>query len=461
MKSALLWTLAVLLAIGAGGWLALSRGGDQAEAERPVTDQEAQMLAGLRQRNHEGDPVAVRLRFPVEGEEVVVDGYLDWEHPLLYARTAGADGEDRLVQAMPGLVATRADHEKFDRAQVPGGDWSPRQMLAGGATPDESMFDILVSSLFTVSGEREDDPAYLAEHATWREEGLVDGVPVDTFRAPILVESDGADTAAGTRPDALYSLDEDGRIRRFQVNTGGDELASVEFLRQVEFDAAGLEPIDLLGGPAIDPGEVDAELASAIVEARQANWAASATVEMRVPVGDGEVADGHGFIDWRTMTAYLNVHDADGHHLLLARPGGVAHLEVDSDELPRPLPTEGWEARALGDDEASELFGPVETMTYRLLETASEDPGEAGAVAEEASLLRVDGDAEPATYVVEFPVAGDAEAEAGESAFRYHVADGRLAEVELMTFWGVGGAELAYEDYPVMAIPWTVSDTIG
>nr|WP_277605300.1 hypothetical protein [Glycomyces sp. L485] len=320
------------------------------------------------------------------------------------------------------------------------------------------MFDIVVSSLFTLTAERDDDAAFLAEHATWREDGVIDGVPVDMFQAPIMVES--SDPAA-VSPEALYSLDRDGDIRRFQVNTGGSELATVDFLHDVDFDASGLQPVDLLGGPSIEPSEVDADLAETIAETRSANWARSATVEMSVPIADGQVASGHGYIDWRTMTAYLNITDTDGFRLLLARPGGLASIGTDSAELPQPLPAEGWEAHALSDEEISEQFGPVEKLTYRLLEMSAEQAEDPERVAEEARLLRVEESGGEATHVVEFPVTGDANAAAGESAFRYHLTGGRLGEVEMMTFFGAASAELAYEDYPMVAIPWTISDKIG
>ncbi|GAB3229465.1 hypothetical protein GCM10027447_22800 [Glycomyces halotolerans] len=458
LKSVLLWTLIAALAIGTAGWFAVSCGSDRADAERPVTEEEARALAELRHRNFDSEPVAVRLTYPVEGEQVVVDGYLDWRTPLLYVRAPGADGEDRLVQAVPGLVAHRADHETFDDVRVPGQGWSTRQMLAGGAAPDQMMFDILASSLFTLSAEQDADPAYVAERATWQEEGLVDGENVDTYRAPIMVD---AGQATASNPEALYSLDEEGSIRRFQVNTGGADLASVEFLREVEFDAAGLERIDLLGGPRIEPSTVDTDLAETLAHLRHENWSSSATVEMTVPVGHGRVASGHGHIDWRTMTAYLNITEDGEHRLVLARPGGLAELPVDTDELPEPLPVEGWETHALGDEDIKEHFGQLETLTYRLLEMAAEDPEDPSTMAEEASLLRVDEiDGEP-THVVEFPVVGDARAEAGQSAFRYHLSGERLRKVELMTPFGVAGAELSYEDYPIAAIPWSVSERIG
>lgn len=455
----MLWAMAVIVAIGAAGWLAVSCGTDRVGAERPVTEEEAAALAALRHRNHNGDPVAVRMRFPAEDAEVVVDGFLDWDDPLLYGRMPGSDGEDRLVQAVPGLVASHADDEAFDQVQVPQSTWTPRQMMAGGATEAEAKFDILISSVFTLTAETGDDAAYLAEHAAWREESVIDGEAVDTFRAPIMVESSEA-TAAN--PEALYSLDGQGDIRRFQVNVGGSELASVEFLREVDFDASGLEPIDMLGGPMIAPAKVDGELAKTIAQVRTVNWEKSATVEMTVPIADGEVAFGHGSIDWRTMTAYLNIEDGNGHRLLLARPGGLADIATDSSELPTSPPSEGWETHALtGASSVAEHFGPVETLTYRLLEMSAEEAADTDEVAERASQLRIDEVDGRTTHVVEFPVVGDAAAEPGESAFRYHITGEQLSEVELMTSFGMAGAELTYEDYPMVAIPWTVSSAIG
>lgn len=451
-----MWGLAIAVLVGTAGWMAVSCGADRADAERPVTEDEAQLLAGMRSRNLGSEPVAIRMSLPVDGEQLHVDGYLVWDGPLLYARVPTDDGSQQLLQAIPGLVATHEDDAAFDEVAVPEDGWSPRQMLAGGASPAQSALDVLVSSMFTLASGRDDDPGYLAEHATWRDEGLVDGAPVETFRAPIMVDSGGG----AATPEALYTLDESGDIRRFQVNTGGGELATVDFLREIEFDASGLEPIDLLGGPETAPSEVDRDLSETLAEVRTANWERSATVELAVPIGNDQVATGHGLIDWRTMTAYLNIADTDGYHLLLARPGGLATLATDSDELPLPLPEEGWETHALDDEDVAENFGSIETLVYRMLEMAAEEPEDPEKLAEEATLLRVDGGDEP-VHVVEFPVNGDADAAAGQSAFRYHVAEGRLVEVEMMTLYGVASGHLEPEEYPMVAIPWSVDEKIG
>jgi len=454
-----MWVIAIIVAIAVAGWFAVSCTPGGANAERPVNEEEAALLAGMRERNSGADPVALRMSLPVEGETVTVDGYMDWQVPMVYARVPVAEGEYRLVQAIPGLIATRADDEEaFGEIRAPEDGWTTRQMLSGATSPLETTIDILVSSLFTLTAEQADDPAELAEKATWREEGIIDGETVDSFRAPIMVESSEQTEAS---PEALYSLDTEGNLRRFQVNTGAESLSAVDFLRDVAFDPAGLVPIDLLGGPAIAPTAVDTDLAETIAELRHENWSRTAMVEMTVPVGDGQIATGSGSIDWRTMTAYLRISDTNGNRLLLARPGGFATLAVESDELPETPPTEGWDSHAMADGDVADSFGPVETLVYRLLEMSAEEAEDADKVAEEASLLRVDESGDEPVYVVEFPVAGDAAAAAGESAFRYHVSGDRLIEVEMMSYFGAAGAELEYEDFPMVAIPWDVSEKIG
>lgn len=452
-----MWVMAIIIAIAVAGWFAVSCGPGGANAERPVSEEEAALLAGMRERNHGAEPVAVRMSVPMDGETVVADGYLDWQFPLLYLRVPDGEGY-RLVQAIPGLVATRADDEQaFGELRVPEDGWTTRQMLSGAGTPLETTVDILASSLFTLTSEKADDPAELAKQATWREEGIIDGEPVDSFRAPIMVETDGQEAG----PEALYSLDGQGDLRRFQVNTGEASLSAVDFLREVAFDPSGLVPVDLLGGPAIEPVAVDAALAETIAEVRQRNWSETAMVEMTVPTGDNQVATASGSIDWRTMIAYLHVTDANGQRLVLAGPGGYAVRAAESDDLPETPPTEGWEAHALADEDAAATFGPFESLIYRLLEMSAEEAEDADAIAESAFLLRVDETGDGRVQVVEFPVAGDAEAAPGQSAFRYHLSDERLSEVEMMSYFGVASAELDYEDFPMVEIPWEVSEQIG
>lgn len=454
-----MWVMVVIVAIAVAGWFAVSCSPGQSSAERPVNEEEAALLAGMRERNHGAEPVAVRISVPMGGEELTADGYLDWQVPMLYARVPDAEGGHLLVQAIPGLIATRADDEAaFGEVRVPEDGWTTRQMLSGAGTPLETTIDILASSLFTLTAAEADDPAELAERATWRGEGVIDGEPVDSFRAPIMVESSEQGAAI---PEALYSLDADGDLRRFQVNTGETSLSAVDFLREVAFDASGLATTDLLGGPAIAPAAVDADLAATIAEVRQGNWGDTAEVDLTVPTGDGQVATGRGSIDWRTMTAYLHVTDADGQRLLLARPGGYATIPAEAEELPETPPAEGWEAHALADEDAAEHFGAVELLVFRVLEMAAEEADDAEALAANAFLLRTDEIDGEAVHVVEFPVAGDKEVAAGQSAFRYHLAGERLREVEMMSFYGVASAELSDADFPMVEIPWELAEQIG
>lgn len=473
-----MWVMAIMIAIAVAGWFAVSCEPGKSNAERPVSEAEAALLAGMRERNHDADPVAVRMSVPIDGETVVADGYLDWRVPMLYARVPDGEGFN-LVQAIPGLIATRADDEEaFTDLRVPEDGWTTRQMLSGAGTPLETTVDILASSLFTLTAERADDPTELEEKATWREEGIIDGEPVDSFRAPIMVETDTGETdtgetdqegtaeQTGSSPEALYSLDGKGDLRRFQVNTGEANLSAVDFLRDVAFDPSGLVPVDLLGGAAIEPAAVEPELAETIAEVRRANWSGTATVDLTVPTGDGQVTTGEGTIDWRTMTAYLLLTDADatgttGQRLFLARPGGYATLAHEGGERPETPPGEGWEAHALTDADASERFGPVESLVFRILEMATEEAEDADAIGEKAYLLRVDEIDDARVQVVEFPVAGDAEAAPGQSAFRYHLSEERLSEVEMMSYYGVASAELDYEDFPMAEIPMEVAEKIG
>jgi hypothetical protein len=453
-----MWVMAVIVAIAVAGWFAVSCSPGGSSAERPVNEEEAALLAGMRERNHGADPVAVRIGVPMDGKTVIADGYLDWRVPMLYARVPDGEGH-LLVQAIPGLIATHADDEAaFSEVRAPEDGWTVRQMLSGAGTPLETTIDILASSLFTLTAAEADDPAELAKKATWREEGIIDGEPVDSFRAPIMVKTEEQGAAS---PEALYSLDGEGDLRRFQVNTGEANLSAVDFLREVRFDASGLVATDLLGGPPISPAAVDEDLAETIAEVRQGNWEDTAEVDLTVPTGDGQVTTGHGSIDWRTMTAYLHLTDANGQRLFLARPGGYATVAAEGDELPETLPTEGWEAHALGDEDAADHFGAVETLVFRILEMASEEADDAAAIAEQASLLRVDEVEGESVNVVEFPVAGDAEAAAGQSAFRYHLSGERLSEVEMMSYYGVASAELSDEDFPMVEIPWELAEQIG
>lgn len=434
---------------------------ESAEPARNVTAEEAALLAEMRGANAGAGVVPVRMTLPSGDSPVTVDGYVDWETPLVYARYDDGDGPG-LVQAIPGLSASAPDDEEaFAAGEAPEEGWKVRPMLPQedlGLSPADKALDLVSSSVFTLGSPGEDDAVAFEGRSRWERTEVVDGVEVSVFRAPILVESGGADA-----PEAYYWVDEEGGLRRFEVNLGGDEMARVDFLLDKRTEVETVHPVDLLGGPRVDPKPAEGEMLETIAGVRAANAYSGAGLSLTVPQADGSLVTGGGFVDWAGATVYTTAVSEETGELKLLRPGGFAARAVDSDELRLPIPTDGWESVAVGDESAKDYFGTVESLLYRVLEMRADVPEDPAELEGEASVLReYEEDGESYT-IVEYPVQGDVAAEAGESAFRYHLdAEGRLAAVEMMTAAGVARAEIDHGvDAPSLSVPWEVGRTIG
>ncbi len=446
--------------MAAAGLIFLYTGGSEDEAARDITTEEAQLLSQVRTNNHGSEPMAFRMKVPTPEKEIILDGYVDWTVPFIYSRY-DFDGDTRLLQAIPGLVAHGPDHEAFERAAVSQEGWGVRPILPGdnyGLTRTETDLDVLISSLFTLTATEEDNPVFLQQEATWQGTEAIDGVDVDVFQAPIMVEGD---TQMGV-PDARYSVDGSGQLRRFEVNLGFEENARIDFLLEKTVDSAELVPIDLLGGPAGEAQSMDEELATTVSQIRSSNRWSTAGFEFTVPQPTGELLTGKGQINWGNMTAYSAVSDGDGHRLEIVKPGGFTTRKHGSDSLAFPVPASDWQTIAAGSDEAQAEFGPVEALLYRLLDMAADSPDDPERLVEHGVVLReYEQEGEP-VYVVEYPIQGDEPTEPGQAAFRYHISQNELTVIEMNTETGMARLDLdRSQDVSNLNPPWEVTSVIG
>lgn len=473
----------VIAGVSAGA-AACSSGED--EGERQVTDEEAIRLASVRQTHTETDPTAIQVSIPFGDQTHSISGFIDWNGPIFYGEVPSADDDaaDQLVQIIPGMVASRDSDGEVDPAAIPSDDWSIRllQETEDSDTDQlQSQFDIIISTIFSLQSQQADDARWLQENSTWQESTSIDGNEVDVFKAPLMQESepestdvlpdelseDGEEAVEGEGGDAdaaeaLYSVDSDGTLHRFQVNPGTTDLATIDFLHQGDAEIDNIELIDLFGGPEIDPRAVTEEQAERLSTMRESNFQTATEVDIAVPQESGDMLAGTGIMDWHTFTGFFHLTDADGSDLYVARPGGLAKQGTDADQLPDEIPESGWNTKTWAELQEDEALGATELLMYRLLELASDEPDDVDMVQDEAQLLREGDNDDGETYsVVEFPLTGDAPAEPGSASFRYHVVGDRLDKVEHMTAMGVGSVQLAHVEADQLNVPLEVASEIG
>lgn len=479
LRSGLAWVLCAGLIVGLG-WTGASCLPERDDEPRQLTTDEAERLSDVRVRAASAPPVAVSLELPAEAGGGGFAGHLDWSRPMVHAGVvaAGDSQPDQLVQAVPGLIATREGEADADPDDVPEDDWTVRRMqpeVSGEADPRQQAVDIVLSALLSLPSQTAADVTGLREHGSWTKEAAVDGVTVDVMRAPLLLDatSPSGDAAeaetAEEQPEAVFWVDRDGQLRRIQFDPAGVGMATVDFLWERD-DAVHPLPVDVLGGADNDPREVDEAEVQMLAELRQRNSHTGAEVDLAVPVADDEVIRARGYVDWRIPLAYLSVdapgEDNDG--LLLALPGGAATYTDAVDGMPdQQLPQEGWETQPWDDrvDEDDGGASHFDLLLFKLLTMSATAPDDHDEVSETSAWLREDAVGDAETAVFEFPSADDPDTdEPGQQPFRFWVGveDDALHRVELNTdSLGMAHADLEPQEPPQLQLPPGVLEALA
>ncbi|MCP2328064.1 hypothetical protein HDA40_006571 [Hamadaea flava] len=190
---------------------------------RPLTAVEAGKLADVRLHNYEDQRATISG--VVAGKDpdgkpkdVRFAGWIDWRRSLLYVRTAERKGmPGLLIQAMPGIIAIRAEDTPSATAEPPTepptGSWRVRPLgLPVPEKPDP--LDGLIAVLLQLGSANADDPDLLRDLQTqWLRSDTVDGTPVEVLLGPAVIPTQkiasttSPSTSAGpsTRPDTSSS----------------------------------------------------------------------------------------------------------------------------------------------------------------------------------------------------------------------------------------------------------------
>lgn len=493
-----LLALAALVCVAAGSAAGLTTGlvsctpADTPPQIRPLSASEAQRLAGMRARNFQDGRVGVRATVGKPGAEVKLAGWIDWRRSLAYlAATAPAPGpDDGLLQAVPGIIATRPGRADggLPPASPPAKDWRVRPSTATSAHP--APIDSFVALLFAIASDKPDEAELLARsESRWLGTDRVAGRTVDVLLGPAVPPQPkptvtasataAASVSAPPKPDAAgpasptpgphslaamggavrYWLDGDGRLHRFEALLTKDLPVKVDLTRG---DGPEIVPIAALGGRPTRPRRVTATEASALALMGRRNRAAGGgAITLTVPTLPAGMLLANGWLDWRQRVAYIGAYymDEKDERLLVraTRTGVTVRDDGFTAGKPPPLPppaggwqTIGWAARG-------EAFGglDLDLLLGEALAVGSAGGDDAEALREAALWLREDRLAGGPVTVYEVAKDSDVGGGRGPARIRYWMdRDGVLRRLEVRTRTGAfAQLDVTPGDVPALTRP--------
>jgi hypothetical protein len=487
------WAVALLVAVSVGLGLTAVLGQellpvgprDRAEPARPLSAEEATRLASMRQLNWQDARAGVRATIGHGAGQVHVAGWVDWQHPMVYLARSGATPgvAAELVQAVPGLVATRpvgpepdvptpgpstrppiVDPYPRPPADPPPAGWRLRAPGAdgpAGGPADPGTIDALAVLLLTIAAEDADVAQLLVDsESQWLRRDRTAGYEVDVLLGPAVPPSPpplgprapgrAADPSLAAMGGAVqYWLDERARLHRLEALLATDTPVRVDLDRD---DHTPTRVLAALGGDRVTPRPVTGEEADRLAQLRQRNReAGGGELALALPAEDGGTVTAAGWLDWQRTSAYLAVSGSPDAGLLWADGTGVATRpdETEGERLPPvPVPRDDrwqrspWEGR--GDDRGGYDLDLLLNEVLSLSDWTAEDPAR---LRETAVWLRADSvDGTPVSvYEIPRPMESESEVAPGEARLRYWVDDesGVLRRLELRTrAGGFGGLDL-------------------
>lgn len=211
---------------------------EPAESSRPVTTEEAELLAIVRFGNFDAGARSVAAAFVDQGHEIGLVGWVDYTTHTGFGLLTVDGTPDRRLIWDGAVVATdpaTGDAPLTVPTSVEG--WSGRVIDASG-TPLEALLLVLAK----LGSDRPENPLLLQQGgALWLASQNIGDTPVTVFAGPAEGAVDGEivdDTASAVR----YWVDADGLLRRLEVRLGAT-WATVDF-----DDAEGVTVPALLEG---------------------------------------------------------------------------------------------------------------------------------------------------------------------------------------------------------------------
>jgi len=484
-----------------GGLVSCAPATDTVEA-RPLSTAEARRLADMRVTNYRDERAGVSAVWGEGDQQVRLAGWIDWKQALAYVRVGGPGAGDRrgLLQAVPGLVATRATTEAEEAAPAgsadatkpappvaeppatpPADGWRLRPWAASGknATP----LDAFLSLLFVIASTKPDPADLLARtESRWLGQERIAGTTVDVLLGPAVppqpLPTATPKPAGSARPSATpspsrtapptalaelgggvrYWLDPAAKLRRFEALLPGN--LSV----RADLDHADRPPVTAVaafGGATIAPRALTKKETALLAGMRQRNLDRGGG-RITVSISTVPVANlrGAGWIDWTSRVGYLALHDVD-------KPADVAYMRADlsgvayqavsgkkRDLPPLPAPRTGWQFQSWSQRTDARGSLDVDLLLGEALALASSGTDDGGALADRGSFLREDVVGDVPVSVVELAKPAEKGSIArGQARLRYWIdGTGALLRLEARTRAGTF-AQLDIQDGEVPILP--------
>lgn len=198
---------------------------------RPVTTDEAQLLAIARFNNFDLGSRPFTAEVQERGTDLHLQGWVDYASLLGYAAVTGAFEPQALLWTATtvGIATQQPDSTGDPTLPIPaldGGSWTSSPLDA-----EASRLDALLATIGGLGADRPDNPLLVQQSgALWLREDEIDGTPVTVFAAP---PSDEPLDASDAPPDADTSplrlwVDESGLLRRAEIRIG-DTWTTIDF----------------------------------------------------------------------------------------------------------------------------------------------------------------------------------------------------------------------------------------
>lgn len=190
---------------------------------RPVTAEEAQLLAIARFNSFDAGTRAFSTSVTERGVDLHVQGWVDYAAERGYAAVTGEFDAQALVwdQSRIGIITQAPDPQGFAVLPVP--DLDAPEMASDDLDPSQSRLDAVLSVISSLGTDRPDNPLLLQQSgALWLREDTVSGDEVTVFAAP---PSDAPRDASSPplEPDSASLrlwVDAAGVLRRAQARFG-------------------------------------------------------------------------------------------------------------------------------------------------------------------------------------------------------------------------------------------------
>jgi len=477
---------------------------------RPLNAVEAGKLADVRLHNFEDGRAAVSglIGGKVEGKdganekEVRFHGWIDWRRPLLYIRTAEREGmPGLLIQAVPGIIAIRAEEKAAPTAEPPAippaGNWRVRPLgLPVPEKPDP--VDGLIALLFSIAAQHADDPELLrGTESQWLRHDTLEGTPVEVLLGPANIptaapspsgsaspwesatpsssaipnpvkglnpaalQSPASSPSAAPDPKSLlahggpvaYWVDGNARVRRLEALLADETRARVDFDREQRPELAA---IDAFGGAEVTPRPVSAAEAKALSMMRRRTLAArGGRMTITLPLPPARMIAVDGWLDWRSGIAYAIAHDLDDAKrdvLLHAGRTTVALRAVTGKPQPKPplpVPHGKWEQRAWTDLGVRVPATELDVLLHEALSVGVPARDDAASLAKSAYRLRLDVLDGRQVAVFEIHTPADGKSAPGAALMRYWVdPSGVVRRLEIRTRLGFAQLDIDFGKRP-------------